>query len=74
MQMRMARNFLAVRDQGSKVMDIGKDNKKDMTQQSGIRRVPLNDILDGDREIIICHQNDEYRLRLTSNNKLLLTK
>jgi len=74
MQMRMARNFLAVRDQGSKVMDIGKDNKKDLTQQSGIRRVPLNDILDGDREIIICHQNDEYRLRLTSNNKLLLTK
>ena len=55
-------------------MDIGKDNKKDMTQQSGIRRVALNDILDGDREIIICHQNDEYRLRLTSNNKLLLTK
>jgi hemin uptake protein HemP len=70
----MARNFLAVRDQGSKVMDIGKDNKKDLTQQSGIRRVPLNDILDGEREIIICHQNDEYRLRLTSNNKLLLTK
>jgi hemin uptake protein HemP len=70
----MARNFLAVRAQGSKVMDIGKDNKKDLTKQSGIRRVPLNDILDGDREIIICHQNDEYRLRLTSNNKLLLTK
>ena len=55
-------------------MDIGKDNKKDMTQQSGIRRVALNDILGSDREIIICHQNDEYRLRLTSNNKLLLTK
>jgi hemin uptake protein HemP len=70
----MARNFLAARDQGCKVMDIGKDNKKDLTQQSGIRRVSLNDILDGDREIIICHQNDEYRLRLTSNNKLLLTK
>lgn len=55
-------------------MDIGKDTNKDTVQQSGIRRVPLNDILAGDREIIICHQNDEYRLRLTSNNKLLLTK
>jgi hemin uptake protein HemP len=63
-----------VADQGCSEMDIGKDNKKDLTQQSGIRRVPLNDILDGEREIIICHQNDEYRLRLTSNNKLLLTK
>ncbi len=55
-------------------MDIAKDNKKDMTQQSGTRRVALTDILGGDREIIISHQNDEYRLRLTSNNKLLLTK
>ena len=55
-------------------MDIGKETKKDLAQQSGIRRVLLGDILNGDREIIICHQNDEYRLRLTSNNKLLLTK
>jgi len=74
MQMRMARNFFVVGSQGQNVMDIAKHNEKDSTRQSGLRRVPLGDILGGDREIIICHQNDEYRLRLTSNNKLLLTK
>jgi hemin uptake protein HemP len=43
-------------------------------QPAGIRRVQLSAILGSDREIIICHRNEEYRLRLTSNNKLLLTK
>ncbi len=38
------------------------------------RRVSISDILKDEREIIICHGSDEYRLRLTSNNKLLLTK
>ena len=41
---------------------------------NGIRRVQLSALLGNDREIIICHRNDEYHLRLTSNNKLLLTK
>jgi hemin uptake protein HemP len=44
------------------------------TQRTGVRRVQLSDILGSDREIIICHRDEEYRLRLTSNNKLLLTK
>ena len=55
-------------------MNIDKDDKKSLPQHGGTRRVLLSDILDGEREIIICHQNEEYRLRLTSNNKLLLTK
>lgn len=55
-------------------MNIDKDDKKGLPQPVGIRRVLLTDILEKDREIIICHQHDEYRLRLTSNNKLLLTK
>jgi hemin uptake protein HemP len=38
------------------------------------RRIDLNTILRGDREVIIAHGADEYRLRLTSNDKLLLTK
>ena len=41
---------------------------------SSIRRVNLRAILGADREIIICHRDEEYRLRLTSNDKLLLTK
>lgn len=41
---------------------------------SGLRRVNLRAILGTDREIVICHRDEEYRLRLTSNDKLLLTK
>ncbi len=41
---------------------------------SNIRRVNLLAILGPDREIVICHRDEEYRLRLTSNDKLLLTK
>jgi len=42
--------------------------------EAGPRRIDLNVILRGDREVIIAHGADEYRLRLTSNDKLLLTK
>jgi hemin uptake protein HemP len=40
----------------------------------GIRRIDLRTILGDDREVIICHRDEDYRLRLTSNDKLLLTK
>lgn len=38
------------------------------------RRVKVEDLLAGGREVIIEHRNEEYRLRLTSNAKLILTK
>ena len=38
------------------------------------RRLALEAILDGRREVIIHHRGEDYRLRLTSNDKLLLTK
>jgi len=41
---------------------------------ASVRRVRVEDILDGHREVIIQHGQEEYRLRLTSNSKLLLTK
>lgn len=37
-------------------------------------RVPIESILRGRQEVIIQHRNEEYRLRITSNGKLLLTK
>ncbi|MFH1345563.1 MAG: hemin uptake protein HemP [Pseudomonadota bacterium] len=37
-------------------------------------RVDSRDVFSGDREIIIAHGEDTYRLRLTSQNKLILTK
>lgn len=37
-------------------------------------RVSVETILRGRQEIIIEHGDEEYRLRITSNGKLLLTK
>jgi hemin uptake protein HemP len=37
-------------------------------------RVDSRDLFVGTREIIIAHGPDNYRLRLTAQNKLILTK
>ncbi len=39
-----------------------------------IRRIAISDLLAGGREAILLHDGTEYRLRLTSNGKLILTK
>ncbi len=45
------------------------------TEKSGtVKLMQVEDLMGNDREIVIIHQGDEYRLRLTSNNKLILTK
>lgn len=41
---------------------------------SAARRVELRDVLKGDREVILLHEGQEYRLRITANAKLILTK
>lgn len=38
------------------------------------RRVPLASILGGEREIVIEFNGADYRLRITRNQKLILTK
>ena len=43
-------------------------------QSPSVRRVRIEDILAGRREVIIEHGSEEYRLRMTSNSKLILTK
>ncbi len=37
-------------------------------------RIDSRDLLQGGREIVICHGDQEYRLRHTQNDKLILTK
>jgi hemin uptake protein HemP len=37
-------------------------------------RVPVTDLMGGGREAVLVHDGIEYRLRLTSNGKLILTK
>lgn len=37
-------------------------------------RVPVTELMGGGREAVLVHDGTEYRLRLTSNGKLILTK
>jgi hemin uptake protein HemP len=41
---------------------------------AAVREVPLEELLRGDRELLIRHGEQVYRLRLTRNGRLLLTK
>lgn len=38
------------------------------------RRLKVSDLLAGEREAILEHDGQEYRLRITANGKLTLTK
>jgi len=40
----------------------------------GIPRIEASTLLASNREIILVHNQQEYRLRITSNDKLILTK
>lgn len=37
-------------------------------------RIPSRVVLGGDREVVIVHGSEEYRLKLTSDDKLELTR
>lgn len=41
---------------------------------TAMRHVSSHELLAGARELVIQHQGDEYHLRLTRNDKLILTK
>jgi hemin uptake protein HemP len=41
---------------------------------AALRRVAVDELLGGKREIVLLHAGEEYRLRVTSNGKLILTK
>lgn len=40
----------------------------------GRRRVSSGELFGKQQELVIEHKNEEYRLRITSNDKLILTK
>ncbi len=48
--------------------------KAGLPAPKGVRRLDAGTLLAGSRECIIVHQDSEYRLRITSNGKLILTK
>jgi hemin uptake protein HemP len=39
-----------------------------------LRRLKVSDLLAGEREVILDHDGQDYRLRITANGKLILTK
>ena len=41
---------------------------------SPVKRIAVSELMGGGREAVLLHDGDEYRLRLTSNGKLILTK
>jgi hemin uptake protein HemP len=43
-------------------------------RSESLRRVPLSRILGSDREIVIEFNGADYKLRITRNQKLILTK
>jgi hemin uptake protein HemP len=45
-----------------------------VTPEPGTRRISSQNLLAGERELVITHQGSEYHLRLTRNDKLILTK
>ena len=42
--------------------------------RKGVRRLSVAELLSGDREVILEHSGQDYRLRITANGKLILTK
>jgi len=45
-----------------------------VTPEPGARRISSQNLLAGERELVITHHGSEYHLRLTRNDKLILTK
>src|SRR5262245_2767304 len=44
------------------------------SEQGTVRRYVVAELLQGGREVILVHGGSEYRLRITGNGKLILTK
>jgi hemin uptake protein HemP len=55
---------------------IGEENapQRPVRPDLPVKRIAIRDLLGGGREAVLLHDGTEYRLRLTSNGKLILTK
>ena len=52
----------------------GKSAKEPPASPEPVRRIAIRELLGSGREAVLLHDATEYRLRLTSNGKLILTK
>jgi hemin uptake protein HemP len=53
---------------------LDQQNKAEMGSKSKALRLTTERLFEGRTEILIVHGNEEYRLRITKNGKLILTK
>jgi hemin uptake protein HemP len=52
----------------------GKPDTGPPPSRQPVKRIAIRDLFEGGREAVLLHDGSEYRLRLTSNGKLILTK
>ena len=60
--------------QGKAPGGVSASNSELSEAPDGIRRISSAELLEGDQELVIDHDGVHYRLRRTSNGKLILTK
>lgn len=53
---------------------LAKDSQSSPSAQAMPSSVRSSDLLHGQRELLIIHEQEVYRLRITRNGKLILTK
>ena len=58
------------------VSDSPRDAPEKHSSESGntLRRLKVSELLAGEREAILEHNGQDYRLRITASGKLILTK
>jgi hemin uptake protein HemP len=57
---------------GRERMSRGEEKQQSlMTAPASSRRIDIGTLLGSAREVILIHNNSEYRLRITSNDKLI---
>ncbi len=61
-------------DSGPRSAEISRTNLNVTSIPMSGNRIDSADLFAGSREILIAHGEDTYRLRLTAQNKLILTK
>jgi hemin uptake protein HemP len=63
-------------ENGAQVMTTAaNENVPDTTDATTPKvRILVSDLLQGGREAILVHDGSDYRLRITANGKLILTK
>jgi hemin uptake protein HemP len=61
-------------DSPSLPADCGHQQPPDVPEPPEPRTIRSEDLLCGDKEVVILHENQLYRLRRTRNGKLILQK